>query len=182
MSTLPPWLDPKYGSVVALIGNGKTTFLNQLRRDFGLHRLAPDMLEFQTTHLRLKGEVLRQGSGARHAMLVGLVAQRAKSGSMIAFDPFEDQMDPPTIREAIRELRVRAEQSDLAFVLSTTSPVVLNEFQAEPENVILVRHHHPPQPITELWDPDWLVQFALGDLYERDGLDPGILDPVEESR
>ena len=95
----------------------------------------------------------------------------AKPASVIAFDEMENQLHPHAIRMIIHAMREMAKERDLTIVLTTHSPVVLNAFREEPEQVYVLNHGQPgiPNPgrMSELHTEEWLAHGKLGTLYER---------------
>lgn len=95
----------------------------------------------------------------------------ARQGSILGFDEMENQLHPHAIRSIIHAMRERAEQKNLTIVLTTHSPVVLNAFRDEPEQVYVLDNANPggsvPVPMSELHSEEWLAQAKLGTLYEH---------------
>lgn len=112
---------------------------------------------------------------AADGLLVGLLhltaIAGAMDGSLIAFDEVENQLHPHAIRSLVAAMRQQAEERGLTIVLTTHSPVVLNQFVGAPEQVFVLGRSDPtlkaPARMTELHDADWLAQSKLGTLYER---------------
>jgi predicted ATPase len=110
---------------------------------------------------------------AADGLLTGLLhltaVAGARPGSIVAFDEMENQLHPHAIRSILASMRERADEHDLTILLTTHSPVLMNEFKGhENQFFVLDRDARPsPTPLDELKDPDWLAHFALGDLYER---------------
>jgi hypothetical protein len=99
----------------------------------------------------------------------------AEDGALLGFDEVENQLHPHAIRTILKAMRERAEEMDLSIVLTTHSPVVMDEFKGhEDQFYVLERNpgHSVPVPLTEVRDPEWLAHFALGDLYEREEIAP----------
>lgn len=125
-------------------------------------------------------------SRAAEGLLTGLLHLTAvagsKSGSIVAFDEMENQLHPHAIRSLLSSMRSRAEEHDLTIILTTHSPVVLNSFRDEPEQVYVLDRAAPTVPVamTDLHSEEWLAQAKLGTLYERlafaappiDGIEP----------
>lgn len=112
-------------------------------------------------------------SRAAEGLLTGLLhltaVAGARTGSLLAFDEMENQLHPHAIRLLLAAMRRRAEERDLSIVLTTHSPVVMNAFREEPEQVfVLERASRPfPAPMSALHSEEWLAQAKLGTLYER---------------
>jgi len=95
----------------------------------------------------------------------------ARDGSLIAFDEIENQLHPHAIRSLITAMREQAEERELTIILTTHSPVVLNEFKGQEDRIFVLERgwNGPlPVPLNEVRDDAWLSHFVLGDLYERE--------------
>jgi hypothetical protein len=67
-------------------------------------------------------------------------------------------------------MRQQAEERCLTIILTTHSPVVMNEFKGYEDQFYVLRQRSAelvPCALDELHDPNWLAHFVLGDLYER---------------
>jgi hypothetical protein len=68
-------------------------------------------------------------------------------------------------------MRLKSEERALTIVLTTHSPVVMNCFRDEPEQVWVLERARDkasvPSTMTELHSEEWLAQAKLGSLYER---------------
>lgn len=95
----------------------------------------------------------------------------ARPGSVVAFDEVENQLHPHAIRALMDSMRRRSEEQDLTVIVTTHSPVVMNEFRGEPEQVFVLDRSDPARPLpvrmTDLHDEEWLAQAKLGALYDR---------------
>ncbi len=111
---------------------------------------------------------------APDGLLVGILhltaIADADEGSILAFDEVENQLHPHAIRAIIKAMRERAEERDLTIVLTTHSPVVMNEFKGHEDQFYVLEAGRDvlPVPLDEALDPDWLAHFSLGDLYDRE--------------
>ena len=112
---------------------------------------------------------------AADGLLTGLLhltaVAGAKNGSLVAFDEVENHLHPHAIRSLIAAIRQHADERNLAIVLTTHSPVVLNEFKGKEDRVFVLESGWTgalPVPLDEMRDEAWLSHFALGDLYERE--------------
>jgi predicted ATPase len=95
----------------------------------------------------------------------------ARSGGLVAFDEVENQLHPHAIRSIVSAMRERAEDLELTILLTTHSPVVMNEFKGHEDLFFVLepgRRDRIPTPLFEAYDSDWLAHFTLGDLYERE--------------
>jgi predicted ATPase len=112
---------------------------------------------------------------AADGLLTGLLhltaVAGAADGSLIAFDELENQLHPHAIRSILAAMRKQAEERDLTILLTMHSPVAMNEFKGHEDQFYVLRQDSPdpvPCALDELYDPDWLAHFVLGDLYERE--------------
>lgn len=105
----------------------------------------------------------------------------APSGSLVAFDELENQLHPHAIRTLLGAMRERAEAQGLAVVLTTHSPVVMNQFRDDLEHVFVLDRGDLDRPLpvalTELHTEEWLAQAKLGTLYERLAFASPLPDP-----
>lgn len=115
-------------------------------------------------------------SRAADGLLTGLLhltaVMGAKPGGVIALDEVENQLHPHAIRSLISAMRRRAEEKDLTIILTTHSPVVLNTFRDEPEQVYVLDRGarddaRVPAAMTEIHSEEWLAQAKLGTLYDQ---------------
>lgn len=113
----------------------------------------------------------RMADGVLSAMLVltGLVG--APRRSIVAFDEIESRLHPHAIRSLIAAMRREVEERELTVILTTHSPVVMNVFLSEPEQVFVLERSsaHPtvPNALTELHSEEWLAQAKLGTRYDH---------------
>ena len=114
-------------------------------------------------------------SRAADGVLTGLLhltsVAGAKRGSLLAIDEVENQLHPHAIRILIAAMRELADERELTIILTTHSPVVLNQFIDEPENLWVLGHGDKalpcPAAINMLHTEEWLAQAKPGTLYER---------------
>jgi predicted ATPase len=95
----------------------------------------------------------------------------AKEGSLIALEELENGLHPHAIRSILRSIRDLAEKRKLTIILTTHSPILMNEFRENPEYIFVFEpgENKTPMVLTELHDEDWLAQCNLGDTYDRLG-------------
>src|SRR5262249_39091154 len=111
---------------------------------------------------------------AADGLLVGILhltaVAGAAEGSILAFDEMENQLHPHAIRSILKSMRAMAEERDLTILLTTHSPVVMNEFKGHEDQFYVLEAGREvlPVPLDEARDPDWLAHFSLGDLYDRE--------------
>ena len=139
-----------------------------------------DDLEFESLENTMIARFYTPGSDeglpvhrAADGLIVGLLhltsVAGAPKGALVAIDEMENQLHPHAIRVILQAMRERAEERDLTIVLTTHSPVLMNEFAGHEDRFFVTEPGHVPTParLDELHDPRYLAQFALGDLYER---------------
>lgn len=113
----------------------------------------------------------RMADGLLSAMLVltGLIG--ARPGSIVAFDEVESRLHPHAIRSLLATMREEVEAHGLTVILTTHSPVVMNEFRDTPEQVFVLEpspdHPTVPNALSVLHAEEWLAQAKLGALYDR---------------
>lgn len=112
--------------------------------------------------------ILRAPDGLLTGLLHLTAVAGARNGSVIALDEMENQLHPHAIRVILAAMRELADERDLTILLTSHSPVVMNEFRHDMDSFfVMERATTPtPRPITELHDSGWLAQFSLGGLYE----------------
>lgn len=95
----------------------------------------------------------------------------ARRGSIVAFDEMENHLHPKAIRYLLAAMRQRAEELDFTVIVTTHSPVVMNEFRDELEQVFVLEHsavsNDFPVRVTDLHSEEWLAQAKLGTLYDQ---------------
>lgn len=105
------------------------------------------------------------------AMLHLTAVASSQDNSVIAFDGFDNELHPFAVRSLIESIREWAEQHELSVILATHSPVVLDQFKGNDADRIFVMEPSEkvlPVPLSKLCNPDWLAQFAYGDLYAHE--------------
>lgn len=125
---------------------------------------------------------------APNGLLLGLAhltaVAGAERGGLVAIDEIENGLHPFAIVKLLEAFRARAEEHDLTIVLTSHSPVVMDEFHGhedqffyfDPKNTESVLRR-----LTDFRDEDWLRAFRLGSLYARGefGAPVGIEPTVE---
>jgi predicted ATPase len=113
----------------------------------------------------------RAASGLLTGLLHLTAVAGAKPGSLLTFDEMENQLHPHAIRSILAAMRSQADERRLTILLSTHSPVLLNQFREAPEQVFVLGHGREdqptPAPLTALFDEAWLAHSDLGVLYEQ---------------
>jgi len=123
------------------------------------------------TRQAFPGLDLHPPSGGIQSYLLHLtVLVQAPPKSILAFEAPEQRLHPFAIRRLLEVFRAQAREKELTLLLATHSPVLLNEFQTAMENILIVSPGKTAA-ITELFDPNWLHHFLMGDLYAREEFD-----------
>ncbi|MEO7327063.1 MAG: ATP-binding protein [Minicystis sp.] len=110
---------------------------------------------------------------AADGLIVGLLhlaaVAGAPDGAVVGLDEMENQLHPHAIRVLLEAMRERAEERNLTILLTTHSPVLMNEFEHDVERFFVTEpgRDRTPVRLDELHDPRYLSQFSLGDLYDR---------------
>jgi hypothetical protein len=134
-------------------------------------RILPDIFPPGATEAEQALPPKRAADGLLTGLLHLTALFGAKPGSLIAFDEMENQLHPHAIRSLISSMRKLSDERDLTILLTTHSPIVMNEFRDEPEQVYVLESAAPGQPVptamTELHSEEWLAQAKLGTLYDR---------------
>lgn len=110
---------------------------------------------------------------AADGLIVGLLHLTAiagmRDGALVAIDEMENQLHPHAIRVILGAMRELSEERDLTILLTTHSPVLMNEFAEATDRFYVAERggEQFPVPLDQLHDPRWLAQSSLGGLYER---------------
>ncbi len=115
--------------------------------------------------------IARQSDGCI-AMLVHLCALASlRPGGIVAIEEAENSLHPWAIRRLVEAARAVAAERDGIVVMTTHSPVLINQFAAEPEQVwIMSRTADPearPRRLSDQHEREWLARFVLGELFEH---------------
>lgn len=113
----------------------------------------------------------QMADGLLSAMLVLTGLMDARPRSVVAFDEVESRLHPHAIRSLLATMREEVEARGLTVILTTHSPVVMNEFRDTPEQVFVLEpspdHPTVPNALSVLHSEAWLAQAKLGALYDR---------------
>lgn len=110
---------------------------------------------------------------AADGLLTGLLhltaVAGAQDGGTVAIDEMENQLHPHAIRSILGSIREMAARRGLTVILTTHSPVLMDEFGACPDQFYVLDRGAAvqPVPLDRLKDPGWLAMFSLGTLYDR---------------
>lgn len=93
----------------------------------------------------------------------------AQPGTLVGIDEMENALHPYAIRALTRAIRQLAQERNLQIVLTTHSPVLLDEFKNVPCHVFVLEANQErvPMPLDEQRDPEWLAHFSLGELFSE---------------
>lgn len=109
--------------------------------------------------------------GLIRGLLVLTAVAGAPNGTVVAIDDFEEALHPHAIRSILASVREWSAEHDLTVILTTHSPVVLNGFRDEPDQVFVLGHGQAglpnPASMSDLHSEEWLAQSKLGTLYEQ---------------
>ncbi|MFO7561918.1 MAG: AAA family ATPase [Enhygromyxa sp.] len=121
--------------------------------------------------------IARESTGFITALLHLCAIASADRGGLVTLDEIETSLHPRAIRVLIEAMRHRAASHDLRVVLATQSETVLDQFRDDPSRVFVLepKQERSPQALTELFSPEYLSQFSLGDLFAH--LEFGADDP-----
>lgn len=91
-------------------------------------------------------------------------------GGVVALDEPETSLHPSLIRFCVEAFRDWSLEHDVTVLLATHSPVLLDCFAAQPEQVYVMEPGEEVLPVRldVLRKREWLEHFSLGDLYEHE--------------
>ncbi len=115
----------------------------------------------------MPGPISHESNGVLSMMMLLAQVASAEPGGLVATDEPENAQHPFAIREFAKRARAWAQQHEITLAFTTHSPVLINEFQSEPERVFVLERGQDvsPQPLDALRTREWLQNFMLGDLY-----------------
>ena len=129
----------------------------------------------QTVTVRLypPGQELASPIGAEaNGVLAALVllcnVAAAEDGALVAIDEPENALHPYAIRAFMRRAERWARQHRVTVLLSTHSPVILDQLESTPAQIYIQDDEYSeagPVPLVEWRDREWLSNFRLGELY-----------------
>ena len=138
-------------------------------------------IEFEAAGQTVTANLISPGTDRRvpvryapNGWLVALVhlcaVAGAKPGSIVTIDEMENALHPYAIRSLTAAFRDWAREWNLTLLLSTHSPVLLDEFKEEPSRVFIMEAGRDRLPIslTEEFAQDWLAHFSLGELFAHE--------------
>ncbi|MBF0428780.1 MAG: AAA family ATPase [Magnetococcales bacterium] len=161
---------------------------NRHRYEFvidGLNSAFPntfEALDFEEAGNTLVARIYRPGSerptplaneanGVLQLLVLLCAVASAEDESIVAIDEPENCLHPYAVRAFLRCASRWAKQHHLTILLATHSTVLLDEFNAMPERVYVMKvgdtADSMPTSLDKLCNPDWLKEFMLGDLYRN---------------
>ena len=177
-------LDPHGRNVFSLLRNWRDTRSDRARYDFvmqNLRAIFPDTfadLDFETAGTTVTGRVVTPRpdtsfpitfapNGLLTALLHLCAVASVSQNGVVAIDELENSLHPFAIKHLIESFRKWSVQTQSTVLLSTHSPVVLDQFRECPEQVFVMERGQEtnPVPLPKVRDPEYLAHFSLGDLY-----------------
>lgn len=115
-----------------------------------------------------KTPIARESTGFLTALL-HLCAVASSTSNLVTIDEVETSLHPRAIKVLIEAFRSWAKQHELRIVLATQSETVLDQFQDDPSKIFVLEPKMAPGPksLTDMYSPEWLSQFSVGDLFGR---------------
>jgi predicted ATPase len=115
-------------------------------------------------------------NGLLMALLVLCAVASGTQGTTICIDELENGLHPYAIQRLLALMRERAEAERLTILLATHSPTLLNEFNDQPDHVFIMEPWQETLPVRldQHQNPEWLRNFALGDLYMNQTIGPQV--------
>jgi hypothetical protein len=111
--------------------------------------------------------IARESTGFITALLQLCAIASCSPGGLVTIDEIETSLHPRAIRVLVEACRRWAAKHDLRIVLATQSETVLDQFRDEPSQVFVLepQQETSPKALTDLFSPEYLSQFSLGDLF-----------------
>jgi predicted ATPase len=155
----------------------------------GLRECFPDLfddLDFAVAGQTVAAQFYGPGGGeptpmhlAPNGLLMALLllcAVASADEGIVCIDEPENGLHPYAIQRLVSLIRERAEAHELTILLATHSPTLLNEFNDQPDHVFIMEPGHESLPVRldQHQNPEWLRNFALGDLYMNQTIAPQV--------
>jgi hypothetical protein len=111
--------------------------------------------------------IARESTGFITALLQLCALASCPRGCGVTLDEIETSLHPRAVRMLVEAARRWAAKHDLRVVLATQSQTVLDQFRDDPSKVFVFepQQETSPKALTELFSPEYLSQFSLGDLF-----------------
>ncbi|HEX8705353.1 MAG TPA: ATP-binding protein [Myxococcaceae bacterium] len=115
-------------------------------------------------------------NGLLTGLLVLCAVASVSEGDIVCIDEPENGLHPYAIQRLLALLREQAEARKLTILLATHSPTLLNEFNDQPDHVFIMEPWQETLPVRldQHQNPEWLRNFALGDLYMNQTIAPQV--------
>ncbi|EPX58641.1 hypothetical protein D187_003839 [Cystobacter fuscus DSM 2262] len=115
-------------------------------------------------------------NGLLMALLILCAIASGRDRGVICIDEPENGLHPYAIQRLISLMRERAETHGLTILLATHSPTLLNEFNDQLDHVFIMEPWQETLPVRldQHQNPEWLRNFALGDLYMNQTIAPQV--------
>jgi predicted ATPase len=115
-------------------------------------------------------------NGLLMALLILCAIASGVQGGIICIDEPENGLHPYAIQRLLAIMRERAETHRQTILLATHSPTLLNEFNDQPDHVFVMEPWQETLPVRldQHQNPEWLRNFALGDLYMNQTIAPQV--------
>lgn len=88
---------------------------------------------------------------------------------IVALDEPENSLHPGLIAQLVEAMRMWSKQRKVTVLMATHSPVVLDQFKEDPENVFVMQPGKGTLPVQldSLKKREWLKHFSIGDIYSH---------------
>ncbi|MBF0310709.1 MAG: AAA family ATPase [Magnetococcales bacterium] len=181
-------LDPRGTNSLAVMRRWYQERSNQHRYQFvieGLRAAFPNLvyeMDFEEAGTTLAGRIYSPGrelpmplateaNGVLQLLVLLCDLASAEDESIVAIDEPENGLHPWAVRSFLRQARRWGDHHNLTILLATHSMVLLDELNASPEEVFVMKQSGPnrpmPKSLNELFNREWLSDFNLGSLYEQ---------------
>jgi predicted ATPase len=91
--------------------------------------------------------ISHEANGLLSMLLLLAQVAATHSGGLVAIDEPETSLHPYAIRRFVRLARAWAQRNDLTIVLTTHSPVLLDEFNGEPDRIFVLERGREALPV-----------------------------------
>ena len=104
---------------------------------------------------------------------LGCCVMGSPSWVSVIVDGFGNGMKPQDIRDRMSEYRELERASvDLVIWLVTTNRTALDAMEDDYHSIFLPDDEGNLHPLDQVFNPDWMAHFSLGDLYDRGEFNP----------
>jgi predicted ATPase len=119
----------------------------------------------------MPGPLASEANGVLQFLVLMCDVAAAEDGGVVAIDEPENSLHPYALRRFLEWAGWWTRQHDVTVLLATQSTVLLDELNAHPEQVYVMKPANgepAPTRLDDLCNREWLATFKLGDLYEQD--------------